>query len=221
MDEAVQRVTTSIAIGLAVLLVGVAVPWTLVPAEASHNPADKAAATGGTLEIMEATTDDGSFSEVHTVLQTDLRTSSPTDLVLQLSSECALWTDVTTVGNDQSEAEAAVNAWVEIDGQPVPVSSHAPSNQTGVVTLCNRAFQVETMAFDDENATIQRYLRTKQANAFDWVSLDVGSGVHNVTVKAQLEGHAQAEDGSARAKAIIGKRTLVIEPVKMANDAQT
>lgn len=218
MDEATQRVTTGVAIGLAVLLL--AVSFTPGLGQASHNPADKAAAAGSTLEIMEATTSDGSFSQTHQILQTDVRTSSPTDLVLQLTGECALWTDVTTVGNDESQAEASVDVWIEVDGERVPVSTHSSTGDTGEVTLCNRAYRVNTMNFDDENATIERYLKTKQANAFNWVSLDLGSGVHNVTVKAQLEGHAEAEDGTARAKALIGKRTLVVEPVKLPNDAE-
>lgn len=220
MDKAAQHVTTGIAIGLAVLLVAVALPPSLTPAEASHKPADKAAATGSTLEVMESATSDGSFSEVHTLLSTEMRTSSTTDLILQFSAECALWTDVTTVGNDESEAVATVNTWIEIDGEPVAVSSHEQAGDEGVVTLCHRDYRVETMHFDDENTTIERYLETKHANAFNWAELDVGSGVHNVTVKAQLEGHAQADDGEAHAKALIGKRTLVIEPVKMANDAE-
>jgi hypothetical protein len=220
MDKAAQHVTTGIASGWAGRLVAVALPPGFGPAEASHEPADRTAASGSTLAIMEAASSDDSFSEEHTILSTELKTSNPTDLVLQLTAECALWTDVTTVGNDESEAVATVNAWIEVDGEPVPVSSEANAGDPGVVTLCHRDYRVETMHFDDENATIERYLETKHANAFNWVSLDVGSGVHNVTVKAQLEGHAEAEDGEARAKALVGKRTLVIDPVKMPNDAE-
>jgi hypothetical protein len=220
MDKAAQHVTTGIAIGLAVLLVAVAVPPNIAPAEASHEPADRAAATGSTLEVMESTTADGEFSEVHTVLSTEMRTSSTSDLVLELTAECALWTDVTTVGNDESESYASVKAWVEVDGEPVPVTSDGDDEETGVVTLCNREYRVATMAFENENATIERYLRTKTANAFNWIQLDAGSGVHDIEVKVQLEGHAETETGEAQAKALIGKRTLVIEPVKMPHDAE-
>lgn len=221
MDKAAQHVTTGVAIGLAVLLLAVALPPSLAPAEASHEPADKAAAAGSTLEVMESTTSNGSFSEEHTILSTEMRTSDPTDLILQFTAECALWTDVTTVGNDDSEAVASVNTWIEIDGEPVSVTSdHDEVGGEGVVTLCNREYRVATMNFENENATIERYLETKQANAFNWVQLDVGSGVHEIAVKAQLEGHAEAEEGQAHAKALIGDRTLVIEPVKMAHDAE-
>lgn len=220
MTDTSIHVSTGIAIGLAVLLVAVAIP-PMSPAEASHKPADKAAATGSTLEVMESTTSNGSFSEEHTILSTEMRTSNPTDLILQFTAECALWTDVTTVGNDDSEAVASVNTWIEVDGEPVPVTSdHEETGEEGVVTLCNREYRVATMNFENENATIERYLRTKQGNAFNWIQLDVGSGVHEVVVKAQLEGHAEADEGEARAKALIGKRTLVIEPVKLANDAE-
>lgn len=220
MDEAAQHVTTGIAVGLAILLLAVAVPSNLGPAEASHEPADKTAVTGSTMEVMESSTSDGSFSEEHTLLQTDMRTSSPTDLVISLSAECALWTDVTTIGNDDSEAVASVKAWVEIDGEPVTVTSDAGEDDDGAVTLCNREFRVTTLQFEDEDATTERYLKTKQANAFNWIHLDAGSAVHNITVKAQLEGHAEADDGESRAKALVGQRTLVVDPVKLPHDAE-
>lgn len=221
MDEGRRSIEKALSIGMAALLVSVAGYALVGPglAQASHEPADRTAATGSTLEIMESATDDGSFSEVHTILSTELKTSSPTDLLLSFTAECALWTDVMTVGNDQSEAVATVNVWIEVDGERVPVSATGSPGDTGQVTLCHRTYRVETMHFDDENATIERFLRTKQANAFNWISLDPGNGVHEIAVKAQLEGHAEAEDGSARAKALIGKRTLIVEPVKLPHDA--
>jgi len=110
MDDAKQTIATML--GVAVIALGVALLVNGGPAttaNASHEPAEKAAVSGSSLEIMESTTANGSFSEVHTLLTTEMRTSNPTDLILQFTNECALWTDVTTVGN------ASDNAAIRVD----------------------------------------------------------------------------------------------------------
>lgn len=213
LDRSLSRSVLGLAVALLVVA-ALALPNALGPAKADHKPADKMVAAGSTLEIMTSDVTNGSVSEEATLLTGTLRSSNPTDLVLQLTLECALWTDVTTVGNDDQGAEAQVEVWVEVDGEPVDVSSD--DTDGGRAVFCNRAYEVKTLQFDDEDATIERYLRTRSANAFNWVTLNVGSGIHEITVKAQLD--ASASD-NARAKAAIGDRTLVVEPVKMANDA--
>jgi len=184
-------------------------------ATATHTPANKVSVSGAALEVMTTDVTEGSVSDVHTILKGKLRSSGPTDLILQVTAECALWTYVTTVGNAESEAIASVKVWVEIDGVPVTVAGDDTGEEAGKVVFCNRAYRMETLQFDDEDATIKQYLKTRSANAFNWVSLNVGSGVHEITVKAQLEGSVS---GTGMAKAAIGKRTLVVEPTKLAND---
>lgn len=63
-----------------------------------------------------------------------MRTSSPADLLLLVTLGCALWTDVTTVGNDDQQAVASVEVWVEIDGGTVQVSDE----DDGHAVSCNR-----------------------------------------------------------------------------------
>lgn len=183
------------------------------PALADHKPADKMAVSGASIEIMETQLTEGGNSSVHTILSGQMKTSNPTDVILQVTLECAIWTDITTVGNDHSQAAANVTVWVEIDGDRVPVSSQGPGD--GEVVFCNRTFERETLNFDDEDATIESFLRTRQANAFNWISLDLGSGTHTIAVKAELEASVT---NTGRAKAAIGQRTLVAEPTKLAND---
>lgn len=203
----------ALLLAIAFLAVGVGIsPFLLGPATADHKPADKAAVSGSTIEIMSASVSDGEASDTHTILDSELRASSPTDLIFHVNLECALWTTVKTVGNDETQAEAKVEVWVEVDGEPVPVSSDSVSDEPGRVVFCNREHQVVTENFENENATIERFLRTRTANSFNWITLDVGEGIHNITVKAQLE--REATDG-ASAKAAIGHRTLVVEPVKL------
>lgn len=181
----------------------------LRPATADHSPADKVSAAGSTMEVFD------SDDQPVTLLSTEMRTSSPTDLVLQVTAECSIVTDVTTVGDDDQSASGTVRIWVEIDGEPVPVAG-ADGGDDGEVVFCNRLFQRETDLFDDQDATIRTYMETRAANAFNWVWLDTGHGVHTIEVLASLEVDSTQE---ASAEAVVGNRTLVVEPTKMKNDA--
>lgn len=220
-------------VGLAVLAMGTS-GWLLGPASATHQPADKMAVSGSALEVMHASfgpldapaaeslagllgplaagPDNG---ETVTLLEGRLKTSAPTDLIFRVSLECALWTNITTVGDDDSSAEATVKVWIELDGKAVPVSSDDTGDDAGRVVFCNRAFRMQTVNWSDENATINAFLRTRSANAFHWITLDVGRGVHEVVLKAELSTEVA---GTGDAKAAVGKRTLIVEPVKLAND---
>lgn len=190
-------------IALAVLLNG------LVPtgAGATHEPANKVSAAGSAGKVV-------SPNAAVVLMSEKVKTSKPTDLILAVSLECVITTELTTVGNDNQTAEAQVRVWVEIDGVPVPVSAD-DAVDPGKVTFCDRLEQRKTSLFDDEDATIETLQRTGQANAFNWMALNVGSAVHTIEVKATLT-HAATDN--ADALAAVGKRTLIVEPTKSAND---
>lgn len=173
-----------------------------------HQPADQTAAAGSETEVV------GPNEEV-VLLSEDVRTSSPSDLVLNVTAECSIVTDVTTVGNDNQRAFGEVKVWVEIDGEHVAISS-ADSDE-GRVVFCNRAYERTTSMFDDEDATIQTFMETRQANGFNWMALDVGNGVHTIEVKATLDTESTE---NAEAEAVVGNRTLIVEPTKAPNDEQ-
>lgn len=213
MDDHGAGTPTQLIIAAAIVAGLVLAAWA-GPVLANHKPADKVAVSGATLEIVETQLEEGSSSNTVTILEGELKSSDPTDLILQVSLECAIWTDITTVGNDHSSSAANVTVWVTIDGERVPVSSEGLGD--GEVVFCNRTFERETLQFDDEDATIKSYLRTRQANAFNWMSLNVGSGDHTIAVHAELEASVTNE---GRAKAAIGQRMLIVEPTKLANDA--
>lgn len=211
---------TAIVAVIVAVLAAYAIP---APGGATHKPADKVAAAGSTLEIMEVQTEEGESTDTATLLTGTMKTSDPTDLIFQVTAECGLYTDIKTKGNDESRAVASVDIWVEIDGQPVAVTTDSDGDgvhddpDDGVVTFCKRDFELKTKDFEDENATIELFLETKTANAFNWIHMNAGSDTHDIAVKAQLE---VLVDGKGTAKAMIGKRTLVVEPVKMANDVE-
>ncbi len=214
-SSSIPRSLATVAMTVALLSL-VAIPAIVSDtADATHKPADKMAVSGSTLEVMNSGVSDGSQSKTVELLSGTMKTSGPADLIISVTAECALWTDVTTVGNDVQHAMAQVKVWVEIDGEPVAVSSDDTGEDQGKVVFCNRDYKVQTLQFDDEDATIERYMSSRHANAFHWTTLNVGSGEHDIAVMAQLEGEA-SETGFA--KAAVGKRSLIVDSVKLAND---
>jgi hypothetical protein len=204
-----------IAVSAALLIGGLLGGRVVSQAGADHLPADKVVASGSALEVLGPEVTEGSESLEATLLTGRLRSSSPTDLLFSVTAECALWTNIVVVGNNASEAVATVKIWVELDGTPVPVAAN-DSTETGKVVFCNRAFRQEIENLDDEDAIFRTFIRTRAANAFNWALLNVGPGVHSIEVKARLESEVE---GTGTAMAAVGKRTLTVDPVKMANDA--
>lgn len=185
------------------------------PASADHQPADKVAVSASVLEVLTAPLVESASSREATLLTGTLRTSGPTDLLLQVTAECALWTTVATVGNGSAESMASVKVWIEIDDDAVPVSSQ-DTEELGKVVFCNRAHRQSVTDLDDSDARIEQFIRTRAANAFNWITLNVGSGVHRIAVKARLDANVT---GFGDAQAAVGKRTLLVVPAKLANDA--
>lgn len=193
-------------LGAVVLLAGALSYFSFRSAEADHQPADKVAARGSTVEVF------GPEDQAVELMSATMRTSNTSDLIFQVSAECSITTNVETVGNDSQKAEGTVEVFVTVDGQAVSVAG----GDDGHVTFCNRMYRRDTLNFNDEDATIRTFFDTKTANAFNWVALDVGSGVHTIAVNAVLTTDATQK---AFARAGVGNRTLVVEPTHFPNDA--
>lgn len=179
------------------------------------SPADKVVAGGDKTVVMAP-------QSGATIMTATMSTSKPTDLMLSVTLECSILTTVTNVGTSTASATGQVRVWVEVDRQIVPVQSIStpPQNtppggdDSDKAVFCERTHTVDFMPAT-ETETIKQYQATKNANAFNWLRLNVGSGSHTIEVKADLS--SSATNGSA--EAVIGNRTLVVEPTKMANDA--
>lgn len=208
-------------VALAVLLNG------LVPsgAGATHQPADKVVAAGSKIKSFAP-------GENVELLRATLRTSSPTDLILAVSMECSILTRlVTNNSNPDASAQGKIRSWVEIDGKIVPVNGFSSPGQVGLtpentgndsdkVTFCNRVYQRSVTDQEDPLDGIDEtrdYIDTKSANAFNWLRLNLGNGVHTIVVKGELSASATG-DGSL-AEAYVGNRSLIVQPAKLANDA--
>lgn len=227
MTRAGYLLKKPVAVAIIFALVGgmLAVATVKDRAEATHQPADKmfAAASKGVR-----------FSPGTAVplLSATVRNSKPTDLILQVSMECSILTDnvilgATAPGGQESAAtEGTVRAWIEVDGQVVPIISSssppqnppAPGNDSDKVTFCNRVFnrtvQDEESPEDGWDGS-RDFIETKTANAFTWVRLNVGSGLHTIVLKGDLSHFATS---GSTASAYVGNRSMIGIPGKFAND---
>ena len=86
----------------------------------------------------------------------------------------------------------------------------------GKVVFCNRAFKISAPLVGPE--VVSLYQKTRSTHAFNWGALNVGNGIHTLVVKARLD--ASVTGIGTFAQAAVGKRTLVVEPAKLANDAE-
>jgi hypothetical protein len=186
-------------------------------ATAAGGPADKFAATGSSIDQLDDATP---------ILSEQMKVSSPADLVLQLTTECSIITELTTGGDaaDSSSAFGEVVIWVTVDGKSVPVADD-DANQDGKVVFCNRAYgrTVEDTEGDGDVDKEDDYIRTRTANAFNWIALNTGStyddpangnNILDIVVWAE---YTADTTGDAVADAFVGQRTLVVEPTHLAN----
>ncbi|HVE69022.1 MAG TPA: hypothetical protein VNB64_10620 [Solirubrobacteraceae bacterium] len=86
---------------------------------------------------------------------------------------------------------------------------------------------------EEDDIVIRSYNRSREASAFNWGAMNIGvnydeayngKGIVEIKVHARLATSIADEDdqdstGQVMAMAGVGKRTLFVEPVKMANDA--
>lgn len=190
--------------------------------EATTNlPADKVTVAASNLQAVPGADT--------TILTAQMRTSTPEDLILQLTLECSILTQVSTTGTATSSASGTILVWVDIDGHRVPVVS-LPSEKNaqkpptpadnGQVTFCNRDAQQSVTDGDSTGGsdTITEYLNTKEANGFNWAAYNVGNGIHTLTVHASLSAVSSNPPGST-ASGYVGNRTLVVQPTSLALNA--
>lgn len=217
-------------------LVAAAMIFTLTgnAAEANHQPADKVVAAGSKVAIVPGPFTAGPGGTE--LLSTTFRSSSPSDLMIHLAMECSILTNLKNQGGSDSgrtttsEAEGSIRAWLELDGKIVPINDvssnpqpqhEAIGDDTDKVTMCeNERKQTLTDAEDgmDGHDTLETYHRTKRANAFNWISLNVGNGIHTLKVMSDLRIRTEGGEGNF-AEGLVGNRFLIVEPTKMSNHA--
>lgn len=204
--------------------------YTATTAQADHEPANKAGAVGSDVDTVGDDT---------ALLTETMRVSSPEDLIIQVTAECSILTALTT-NNDSANAYAygSVRLWVTIDGTPVPVTAtpgqgadddEDDDDGVGEVTFCNRAYERTVTDGEDPADGIDEeedYIRTRTANAFNWLAFDTGVAYDspengNNVIEVTLWGDFDTTTvGEAVAEAFVGSRTMIIEPTKVSNHEQ-
>ncbi|MDQ1438070.1 MAG: hypothetical protein QOK43_1699 [Acidimicrobiaceae bacterium] len=184
--------------------------WNGMADGASNLPADKMTVTASRMSVTAPNAD-------ATLMTAQMKTSSPADLLFQVTAECTILSSITNTGSETQSYKATVEVWIEVDGKPVPVvpgvttngaSGSTPNPDSGRVIFCNREF-TRTTTYDSQNESIKDVENTTQANGFNWVALNVGNGIHNIAVKAHF---TDTNNGDIFAHGVVDRRTLVVEP---------
>lgn len=233
-----KKLTPGLAASAALLLLVIAVSNLTgagAPVIATHAPANKVAASGESISPVEpAATTPGIGSDANNILTARLKTSSPTDLVLAVTLECSLITEVVVPGStaqgttSSGNTEGQIRIWIVVDDTYIvpimdgtgTVKGHAIGTDSDKVTFCNREHRVAVTDAEDARDGVDRqehYLRTKDANAFNWIALNLGSGIHQIDVRADFTSAYDATGSSS--SGLVGNRSLVVTPTKLANDA--
>jgi hypothetical protein len=211
---------------------------TSAPTSSGGISANKFAASGSTEEVF------GPGDNVP-ILSEQVKIPTNHELALSVSLECSIITSLhlgdsqVDDSTDTDQAEGGVVIWIEIDGHRVPVTSSGfGDDDAGEVTFCNTFHQQRVTDSEDNGAnpdgidTHDDYLRTKNANGFNWFALNVGNqydspsngnNVVDVVVYARLIDNHPANDVNGAhvgcnlgdrscSEAIIGNRTLIVEP---------
>lgn len=179
-----------------------------IASAASSLPADKMTVTASSTSIAQPNSD-------AVLLTAQMKTSTPADLLLQVTSECTILSQITNMGSTTSSYSAKVELWLQVDGQPVPVvpaptasgaSSGSGGADNGHVVFCNREFQ-RTTVYDSQNESIKDIENTEQANGFNWVALNVGNGIHTIVLMAHF---TDTNGADTFAHGVISKRSLTV-----------
>ena len=174
-----------------------------------------------------------------TILEGDVKVSQNEDVVANVSVECGLFTDTTVRSKGGSKDISYSKAMVRMRVSYTDADGTVRTSQPGEVIFCSRAQTlmasfggvmnscedldgdgVITFAecdFDPEELRLM--LDTVNANAFNFIQLDLPVGVHHIVVEAELSVDTELSGtklGDVDAKAWIGKGSVAVNEVKFA-----
>jgi len=208
-------------------------------------PASKAAVAGENIEFIEFSTDGEETYGPVLLAEATIKTANKKDLVIAFTSENTLITDTAVLGSKKAglgdEDVASIVVWVEVDGDgeqdtgdeafPGSVTfaervQYMDGRLSDITWTCN-PYDPDVENPEDCVLELPEYVRlmleTTSANGFNYLALNMESGCHDIKVWATVELKDGAIDEVAEedVAAIIGKRTLVIQEVRLINDKVT
>ena len=200
----------------------------------------KATAKVGNLAEVQATTSSVSSEDGWvTVLENQIKTSSQKDLFVDVSMECGLTTNTKVMSKKLeravSNAEAAVYVRVLVDGvvQKPEYVTFAKRKQTLIAEFAGDILgcldEYGHVIVDTEDACILEesvalILDTLSAHSFNFIAMDVGVGIHTVSVQAKVTYDAELQElgyGDSEfpgTTAWVGKGSMTVDEVRLIQD---
>jgi hypothetical protein len=199
------------AFRIVIAIVLLALP--LQAANAATPAANKTAVAADGIVVIKATTEPDDPPTDVTLLTETVKTGGSSSLLIQFTAECFIASydfdsHIPFDGYVLDERLASVRVWIEIDGKPLPV---------GAVNFCSRGvFQFE-FAQPASLVLASDLEAFGGAYGFNFPALNLSNGTHLVEVKARLLANIVGWDDipDEGLAAIIGSRTLIVDPIKV------
>ena len=192
----------------------------------ANQPSSKFAVAGSEVRIVKPDPKGlGTYPKIK-LLSTWIKTAEDKDLVISFTSEVVLFTDTKITGKGDKalddQDKASVKVWVTVDGKKVFPDEITFAER--IQTLKGKLSQVivnpdgSIVKVPEE---VELILETTEANGFNFLKLNVGSGVHEIIVYATIELKETSKSGEVSADpwAAIGDRTMVVQEVRLIKDA--
>jgi hypothetical protein len=199
-------------------------------------PASKATAQVGLINVMDersvstnsTSSTDGTWVNI---LRNNLKTANQKDVLVNVSLETGLLTDTLTKSKngttDTSSSTAGIEVRVLVDGVEALPGKVVFGRRTqtlsatfqGLIDGCLVVDPLTGSVVIDPNCVtpeqLQLVLETMNANSFSFVVPNLSAGTHTIQAQARISLGVSAQDGSARARALIGHGSLTAEEVRM------
>src|SRR6266571_660184 len=172
-----------------------------------------------------------------TVLEQDLKMANNHDLLMVASFEVGLLTSTTVSSklmvSDTSMASASVKVRALVDTvevapgdvvygkrtqQLTATLEGAIANCLGIITNGSGGLQIVLNTDCVQPEIIGLLQDSVTANSFTFAAPNLSSGVHHITIQAQIDAQGSNQNGTFTAAALVGKGTLTAESVRLAKD---
>ena len=203
-----------------------------VATENRGTPAAQFAFSTSSLTLIEQTTGTNGWV---TILSSPIKTPASKEVYVSASLECGLYTQtlVRSKNNkkDTSTASVAIQVQALIDGKPMPPGTvtYAARTQTlsatlegaiaGCLSIVTNPDGTQSIILDEDCVTpeeIELILSTLSAASFNFVASNVPVGTHIVSLQARITSTTSTQEGTASAKALVGKGTMIGQIVRAA-----
>lgn len=205
-------------------------------APAQNQPSAKNSAAVSDVHVLKKTSSAQSpyIGPWERILATSLKTANQKDLQIGVSLEVGLVTSTLVVSSggvsDSSEAKGKVEIRILVDGKAAAfpgdvVFARRSQKMTAVfagIDRCTKTNADMTVTVDENCMTpesLDLVLDTMNANSFNFIVPDLLSGYHTIEVQARINLEATADQGSAEARAYLGRGSVTVEEIRLVRNS--